>query len=920
MNVARRLWIAPLVLLATNVLAQQPALTTTPRKVTLHIEPQAVGDALSEFGRQTGLTVMIQSVVARGVTSPKLDGNFTLADALDKLLSHTGLHYEYLDAKTVAVLGPRTDAKITARKTRADEGELVRSSGPESDGPLSSASATNNDDSLNGGDQSSDSGTKTTNGTKLEQIVITGTHIRGESPVGSSVRVYSHDEIEQSGAATLDQFARQMVENFSGVDTISNSISNSTGSRFSSASANTYSGAAFDLHGIGPSATLTLLNGHRLAPAGGDGSLTDISQVPLGAIDHIEVLADGASAIYGADAVAGVVNIITRKDFDGAETGLHYGAATSGGGVQRTATQLLGHSWGTGNAILNYEFSDQGGLDASKRAYIGDQGGPYDLIPKNRRNSVFLSGSQNLGVNTTIFADAIYSDRRFSSENFATNSFYSLDNLNSGSAKQSGAAVTIERMLIADWRLNLGGNYSNVRQARTNSVDSPDSAFLATYPFNSSVGGGDLMASGPLFSVPAGTVKAAIGASFRVEKFDEGTPVESYNGTPIPVSAVSPGQRHVASEYAELFVPIVGRVNAISGAERVELSVAVRHDHYSDFGSSTNPKVGILWEPVRGFDIRGTYGTSFQAPLLAQIDSPITPSTAPLPDSTAPSGYTDTIYLSGGNPGLHPEKSKSFTSGFDFQPAVLPDLQFAATYFHITFNERIAVPPVVGSNYFDDPTLTPFITRSPSPTVVQAYFNNPYFMDGSGGLGPSAVQAIFDSRYANIASTRESGIDFTTTYGIETPFGRLTFAAAIDRLLQNSFQTLSGTLPYSLLNTFGEPTRWKGRGSIGWSQGGWTASLAFAYVESYQNTLVTPDQRINSWTTEDVFIGYKTSETSAFYALRNVTIGISINNLTNSKPPYAEVPSLPGQNPIPFDAANSSPLGRVLNIQLSKRW
>ena len=153
---------------------------------------------------------------------------------------------------------------------------------------------------------------------QLEEIVVTGTHISGVAPVGAVVIVYTSEDANQSGAATVDQFARTMTDNFASVDTISNQYSNM---RFSPTSlsngTNTFQGAAFNLHGLGPTATLTLLNGQRLAPGGLDGSFTDISQIPLSAMDHIEVLPDGASAIYGADAVAGVVNIITRNDFKG---------------------------------------------------------------------------------------------------------------------------------------------------------------------------------------------------------------------------------------------------------------------------------------------------------------------------------------------------------------------------------------------------------------------------------------------------------------------------------------------------------------------------------------------------------------------------------------------------------------------------
>ena len=212
-------------------------------------------------------------------------------------------------------------------------------------------------------------------GNSLDEIVVTGTHIRGAAPVGSPLVVYSRSDIEETGSATLDQFARNVMGNAASVDTIANPASNI---RFSpgilSNGANTFQGASFNLHGLGPTTTLTLLNGQRLAPGGLDGSFTDISQIPLSAVDHIEVLADGASAIYGADAVAGVVNIITRKDFSGAQSTVRYGGSTEGGADEVTASQLIGDSWGTGNALLTGEWDDQQGLGAAQEKLCAGSG------------------------------------------------------------------------------------------------------------------------------------------------------------------------------------------------------------------------------------------------------------------------------------------------------------------------------------------------------------------------------------------------------------------------------------------------------------------------------------------------------------------------------------------------------------------
>src|SRR4051812_16396384 len=94
-------WLAPALLIAATAVAQQPSPlpTSIAQKVSLHIESQPVGDALYEFAQQSGLSVMIQSAIGQGLMSPRLYGEYTPTSALERLLAHTGLHYEYLDAK-----------------------------------------------------------------------------------------------------------------------------------------------------------------------------------------------------------------------------------------------------------------------------------------------------------------------------------------------------------------------------------------------------------------------------------------------------------------------------------------------------------------------------------------------------------------------------------------------------------------------------------------------------------------------------------------------------------------------------------------------------------------------------------------------------------------------------------------------------
>lgn len=126
-----------------------------------------------------------------------------------------------------------------------------------------------------------------------------------------------------------------------------------------------------------------------------------------------------------------------------------------------------------------------------------------------------------------------------------------------------------------------------------------------------------------------------------------------------------------------------------------------------------------------------------------------------------------------------------------------------------------------------------------------------------------------------------------------------------------------------MLNTFGETPRFKARGGLGWTLAGFAALLSVYYTNSYDNALTTPTQRIGAWTTANVNISYKTGTSTSSFALRNVTIALNVQNITDKKPPYVDVPNLIGltdSNPIPFDPANASPVGRLIGLQLTKRF
>jgi iron complex outermembrane recepter protein len=863
------------------------------------IPAESLAKALNDFSQASSQQIIFSNEAVAGRKSAGLHGSFTVAQALNALLAGTDL-VAATNASGVLMVHPKKE------QAASEEGAAKARSVEEAAQP-----------------------------SVAETVTVTGTRIAGVQPAGSPIAVYSRADFAQSGAATIDQFARTIPGNFSDIDTVSNFPSNAKYGAFASSTSNIFEGASFDLHGVGPSATLTLLDGQRLAAGGQDGSLTDISMIPLSAVDHIEVLDDGASSIYGADAVVGVVNIVTRKNFDGAESSFQYGGATSGGAVEETAAQLFGHTWENGDVLVDYEFDNQDGLMASDRNYIPSLGGPNSLIPTSQRNTVFVSGDQSFGSGTTVSWNGLYSNRNFSEVSSADSPLLGISTIsnNRGTVTLLGGWVTLDRTLFGDWHGDVTANYSQTTQSwsedeaiHVGSISEESDSYKS---IPTSLLEFDGSANGSLFSLPGGDVKASVGTSYRREGFSEVYTQET-GGASSAESQVPSLSRHVTSIFGEVFLPIVEADNGIAWVRRLEISASGRYDDYSDFGSTTNPKVGVLWEFLPGVDARGSYGTAFRAPYLSQLGAAVTSDTLPAPDPTSSNGVTDMLLVQGGNPNLRPETSRAFSGGFDVRPDWLPNLKITATYYDVDFSERIAVPPVIGKGWLTTPSDAIFVDRNPPLSVVQSYFASPGFRGDTGagtgpghGSGPSAVTAIFYGWYTNLAATSTSGVELTGSYDFDTDYGLLNMSSAWDYGIEDQLQPSSASASTELLNTYAEPTMWKSRSSLTWKDEGWLASLTLNFVGGYTNTLFTPSQPISSWTTADLNVSYNTRKNPSSTFLQDLTISLNVLNFTDARPPYAPLSPadvLPGGASLPYDPANASPVGRFISIRLTKAW
>ncbi|MGS0496975.1 TonB-dependent receptor [Pseudoalteromonas sp. S1727] len=206
----------------------------------------------------------------------------------------------------------------------------------------------------------------------IEKIQVTGSRIkRTDMETSSPVTLIGADDIKAMGATSIDSVLQKMT---------------ATGGAMTNPGINNGSGgnARVDLRGLGSQRTLVLVNGRRMIASGtGAASTVDLNTIPVSMIKQVEVLKDGASAVYGTDAVAGVVNIILKDDFEGLDMNLN-SAITGEGDAEETSFDLtLGGSFDRGNVVIGLQYTDrgeasQGDRDFSKCAiYETDEGEKY---------------------------------------------------------------------------------------------------------------------------------------------------------------------------------------------------------------------------------------------------------------------------------------------------------------------------------------------------------------------------------------------------------------------------------------------------------------------------------------------------------------------------------------------------------------
>lgn len=930
---------------------------------------------------------------------------------------------------------------------------------------------------------------------QVSEVVVTGTSLRGAPPVGAAVIAVGQDQIQKTGAQTVQQILRS-------VPAVVGLGSAGQGSFGSADAAGTN---APTIHGLGASAsnsTLILIDGHRLPLSGVNHALADPNILPPMALERVEVLAEGASSVYGSDAVAGVINFITRRKFDGFEV---RGQAAYGDAYDAYSIGAVGgKTWDTGSFLAAYGYSDRSDLQASKRDYaradkrafggsnlgsffcapatiqVGngpifsapyasgvanspanapcDYTGLADMIPSEKRHSAMAKITQEVGDKLTLTGDVVYSKRnnytRTTRGTIQANIFgpgaastsqinpffqapagstatsetvrFDADELLGPGAHISAAEETgyvsgsAEYKLDSNWRLTAGGtlgasnsstdavgalcgscallalNGTTNGSGNLTAVSVPGTNILVTQaltPGNAldvfhtgaanltsaavraqladnytlqtarqTIKDGTIKLDGDLFELPAGPVKAAVGGEIIYY-----TMVQNVT-QPLGIGPSSTGSRflhldydrNVKSAYAEFLVPIVGPDMNLPFARRIDVNVSGRYDKYSDFGSTSNPKVGADWEIIEGLKLRANWAKSFVAPALTSrgadangttaetnvalfagsLNVPVSayPNVTQLPGcATATTtctvgGAIAGLQVNGGNAALQPQRGKSWSVGGDWNPSFLRDLRLSVTYWHNEIQGAITAP--LAAFAVNAAGLNSLLTIYPggaTPAQLAAITAGRPLTTTI----PNQVYFVYNFQQRNALNLWVEGVDLAANYGLSTDFGRFTLDAIASYKTKFDQQVGTGGAKFSVLGTTGFNTtfpsiRLESRVGVDWaSDFGLSANLYWNHTSPYHNwsgTTVAPITRVNGApvgggdrvkanNTIDAHVAY---DFPGEGLTKDLQVFVDVTNLFDKDPPFYNAAAANGASG--YDPFSGNPIGRLVAVGARKRW
>jgi iron complex outermembrane receptor protein len=878
---------------------------------------------------------------------------------------------------------------------------------------------------------------------QLERVEITGSSLRRvDAETALPVTVIQVEELTKQGITTAEQAMSRIAANQSNFG-VSAAIGATTGGK-----------AEADLRGLsGPlgtnaNKTLVLLNGRRLANHPFDAAAVDLNAIPLAAVSRIEVLRDGASALYGTDAIGGVINFILKKDYTGFEIAAEGQKPERSGGGETQRVSLVGGfgkldeqrfnimgsiDWRKQKVLTAAErnFSKTGVLGSTRgdilsgtsgTSFPGDLNGfepsgptcnppgsipvsnsagtafgscrydfsrDVDIIPENEQIMGLVRGSFAITPEHTISAEYLYSNNKATSRVAAaptsdliptTSPFFpagatptagGIPDLNNPTGPNIPGGVANWRQIPAGKRTS-GDNTTNERGlielngafsgwdyktaagvARSKSASSVKRGYVnddliqqgvfdgIINPFGDQTAAGqaaidaaqvnadtligksevdfvDMRVSKDLFQMAAGPVSAAFGIEARHEKSSfEATDITATLGSlGIDPDSDTAGKRNSYAVYTEFGVPL---------AKGLDLTLAGRYDHYSDFGSTFNPKISLRWQPIKALLLRGSYNTGFRAPTLYDIYQPrsltftsdsyddptLCPGGTPLNPSqeSVVCGQQVLQRLSGpvgiGRPvnALQPEKSDTWTLGAVFEPTSA--ITVGVDFWNLRVKHSILALPEQA--VFGDPTkyASRFVRCSQisatERAAIDTCLNYPNF----------DPIAYIDTPTENLGELKVNGIDLSAAFRFgNTPVGK--FSVVADGTYVNSYkyQRETGGEFINALGRYSDNApvfRWQHVITVSWNNGPWGATLAERYKSGYLD-----QDGVNQVGSYDVY-----DASLSWTGIKNLTLTFGIKNLFDRDPPKS-VQNTTFQRG--YDPRFADPLGRTYMLRAGYKF
>jgi iron complex outermembrane receptor protein len=733
----------------------------------------------------------------------------------------------------------------------------------------------------------------------LDEIVVTGNRTKPRTILDSPVPIDNIGvaELQKSGKPTLDRMLTFKVPSF-----------NSQNQAIADATAH-YDPA--DLRGLGPSRTLVLVNGKRknqsaqvyLNRTPGKGEVgVDLKSIPTAAIERVEVLRDGASAIYGSDAIAGVMNIILKKDVEYSTFTSSAGITSEQDGFNFSSDFNTAFNFGDGgfvNITLGYykqEITNRAGI-------VSDVGGaPRDVAwlaanptasmtvgqPAMEKNDFFVNMEHPIGENSTLYSFHGLTSRNGQSFAYYRAPYWRNDVANANFITRNSEdfigyqptfetkindhinALGIKFLLAEGWNADASVTYgsNDVDVTVNNSVNRDYLADHGTSPRSFNPGGysfSNIVGNFDLTSQLSDAVGLALGMEFKQETFTaiEGNPLSYYGAGSDSFAGIKPEE---AGEWSRNNLALYSQLE-YDVNEKLLLGVAGRYENYTDAGSNFSWKANGRYKLGANGAFRASYSTGFRAPTLHQSHITLSQyiivagSAEPLLQGTLANDNPAVQAL--GVPSLKHEISKNLSAGLTYK--FNRNFSGSIDFYQINVDDRVLFTSQIGSDS-DDTTTNP---------VEQILEDN----------GVVAVQV-----FINAGDTKTTGADIVLNYrNMEVGEGRLhaSFAANFNETTFDAVNTPK-TISDAGYDIFDRQERGlitnsrpKSKLILGLNYVGDTWDISFNNTRFGEVTITAPesggtDQDLAAKISTDFGFGYKLTDM--------ITFNANINNIFDVYP------------------------------------